>query len=155
MADRPDFTMYSYVEILVQTLERIINRPSYGGAEVSTVEQDVAANADTTLITITGQGMIYGGRITVAANMIQPNSMWLTTIDDNIQSLVPFSVLAEYNMGQPHGVSPIITRYDPTNFRYGFILPYGVTFEESAIFAFRETHGDTPTILMDMTYALI
>ena len=155
MADLPDFTNYSYVDLFAQTLSRILNRPTYGGAQVSTVVKAAVANDDTLYMAIDGPGMIYGGCVAVWAGMTQEHSMWLATIDGNAQCPAPFDILARFNMGQPHGTSPICTRYDMINFEYGFILPYGITFEENAVFSYREAHGDTPMVMMVMTYALV
>jgi len=155
MPDYPDFTRYAYIDIIAQTIERVLARPTYGGAQVSTVVKAAVASADTEYIAIAGEGMIYGGCIAVWGGMTQENCMWLSNIDGNAQCPAPFNVLAGFNMGQPHGTSPIMTRYDMVNFQYGFILPYGITFEESAVFSYREAHGDTPTVLMVMTYALV
>jgi len=155
MTDFPDYTQHAFIDIVAQSLGRILNRPTYGGAQVSTVMQAVGASTDTELISIAGEGMIYGGCVAVWAGMTQENCMWLSTIDGNAQCPAPFQVLARFNMGQPHGTSPITTRYDGINFEYGFILPYGITFEETAVFSYREAHGDTPTVLMVMTYGLV
>ena len=155
MPDYPDFTQYAYIDIIAQSLGRVLARPTYGGAQVSTVIAAANPNADTQYIAIAGEGMIYGGCIAVWGGMTQEDCMWLSKIDGNDQCPAPFNILADFNMGQPHGTSPIMTRYDMVNFQYGFILPYGITFEESAVFSYREAHGDTPTILMVMTYALV
>lgn len=155
MADFPDFTQYAAIDLFTQTLDRLLNRPTYGGAQVSTVMKNADPNDDTQYISVTGPGMIYGGCIAVWGGMTQEDSMWISKIDGNDQCPAPFDILARFNMGQPHGTSPITTRYDAVNFEYGFILPYGITFEETAVFSYREEHGDTPSILMVMTYATV
>lgn len=154
MPDYPDFTQYAFIDIVAQTLGEVINRPVYGGALVSVVMKAVTANADTELISITGEGMIYGGCIAVWGGGQQKDSIWINEIDGNEQCPATFDILFTYNMGQPHGTSPIITRFDEVNYQYGSILPYGITFEEALKAIYREEHGGTPTVLAVMTYAL-
>lgn len=153
--DYPDFTQYSYIDIYAQTLGRVLNRPTYGGAQVSTVVQVATANDDTELISIVGEGMLYGGSLAVWGNLTQEDSYWKNVIDGNTQSPTVFSILSQFNMSQPHGSSPIVTRYDMVNYEYGFIIPYGITFEESFVCYYHESHGDTPTVMMVLTYALV
>ena len=52
----PDY--YNGVDVTYQTLAEIINRPKYGAGQRSTAAVAVDASAETTLITITGKGMV-------------------------------------------------------------------------------------------------
>lgn len=154
MPDYPDFTQYAYIDIIAQSMGRLLNRPTYGGAKRSNVLQVVAPNADTEFISVAGEGMVYGGYMAVWANMTQSNSKWGMLIDGNDLFSPGFGIIADFNLMKPYGVSVFMTCYDVVTFRYGFILPYGVTFEESVVISYREGNGDTPLVMVDLTYAL-
>lgn len=154
MSDYPDFTQYAYIDIIAQSLGRVLTRPTYGGAQVSTVLKAANPGVDTEFIAIAGQGMLYGGYIAIYANMDIAASAFVSVIDGNPQDVVLFGVLKEFNIGQEHGIGPEVRRWDAINFRYAFVMPYGITFEESLVFSYRESEGDTPSVLVDMSYAL-
>ena len=154
MPDYPDFTQYAYIDIIAQSLGRVLTRPTYGGAQVSTVLKAVTPNDVTEFIAIAGEGMIYGGYIAVWASMTQAVCLWTSVLDGNDQSPVSFEIMKGFTGSYPHGMSPIMTRYDMVNFQYGAVMPYGITFEESLVFSYREGEGDTPSVLVDMSYAL-
>jgi len=154
MPDYPDFTEYAYIDIIAQSLGRVLTRPTYGGAQVSTILKAANPGVDTELIAMAGEGMLYGGYIAVYANKTIATSSFVSVIDGNIQSPVLFEVLKNFSMGDTHGTAIGVTHWDEITFRYGFILPYGITFEESAVFSYREDEGDTPAVLIDISYAL-
>lgn len=155
MPDRPDFTGYAFVDVFTQTLTRMLNRTTHGGAKTSSVEQVVTASDDTEFISIAGEGMIYGGCLSLVASVTQQAAMWLITVDGNLQSVIQFNDIANFNFTQPYGMMPICTMYNEIDYEYGFTLPYGITFEETVVLSYREAAGDTPNVLMIVNYALV
>lgn len=149
----PDY--FNVVDIALQDLARVVNRPTYGGAKVSIFQGTATANADTLLFSISGTGMLYGGCIYITCTATQKSGIWYNVCDGNPQCPVTLNILNEARMVMPHGTSPILTRFDEVNFVYGCIIPYGITFESSFVSYWREQDGNTPNVVAVMTYGMV
>lgn len=155
MTDFPDYTQYAAIDIFTQTLDRILNRPTYGGALTSAVTRAVTANDDTLLMSVAGEGMLYGGLLIVDAGMTQEDSLLFPILDLNSQAVISFGSIIDLGFVRESGVTPIVCNYDDVNNVYSFALPWGITFETSFSMLYREAHGDTPTVTCIMYYALV
>ena len=153
MADYPDFQLQT--NIANQTLAQIINRPKYGAAD--SVEGNVAATAnDETLIcTVSGKGIIYGGRIQVPDVSAPETSRPRLYIDDELVVGPNFIGMLRYGMCRYGAHIWTLSKYDQTAEIYVAVLQPGITFEESATLKYNEAEGQTPTVYGIIVYALV
>ena len=63
MSDLPDFTNYSQVDLVQQTIAFLTNRPMYGEATNAMLVASIEGSGDYHVINVYGKGMIYTGNI--------------------------------------------------------------------------------------------
>ncbi len=155
MTDFPDYTQHAFIDIVAQTLGRVLTRPTYGGAISSNIALTVASASPTTLFDISGEGIIYGGYLWVDAIATAVIDKWLWYIDGNLQNSLRFDRLFDNNCTQPYGAAPVLTRYDEVNYDYGLIWVPAITFESGFIVQYSESYGRTPDVRSGVSYALV
>lgn len=149
----PDW--YRGVDIAYQALAQMIVRPTYGGAIESQGNQVVTASATTTLVTISGKGMIYGGHGRTQYTSTQMDSGLRLELDGNLVFYEPFRDLDTYGATSARAYPVIISKYDNAGFYYAASLAYGLTFESELVLKYVENHGTTPNIYYSIVYALV
>jgi len=149
----PDY--YRGVDIAYQALSEMIVRPKYGGAIGSSGSGLVAANSLTTLLSISGKGMIYGGYVWLQHTSTQKNSYVQLEIDGQVVAGDSFLTLNGIGADKPRACPIPILKYDDTGFTYCVGFAYGVTFESTLKVQYDENHGDTFSVDYNLVYALI
>ena len=130
-------------------------RQQYGGAKVYGAWHTVTANAFTTLLSVSGKGMIYGGALVLDAAATQKNSYMAVFIDGSSVLASTFERMNEYGHNNPGGYPLSLTMFDEVNFKYAVQLLYGITFETNFRIDYRESHGATPLVNLGLVYALL
>lgn len=130
-------------------------RPRYGGAMKSTGTKVEAPLGYTSLITLSGRGMLYGGLVYLNHTSTQKGSEVIVKVDGrNMISMrfVDMNLLGVCSVG----IYPtVLLDYDDVRFIYCVGLAGGVTFETSIEIVYNELHGSEPTVFAEMMYALI
>lgn len=132
-----------------------IVRPRFGGALRSYDLRNVTGSAPTTLISVVGKGMLYGGLLSLDEAASQKNSIVRLKVDGQYISGPSFYFLNYYGTTIAGAYPVVLTKYDETNFVYGVTFSYGVTFETELALVYQEEHGGTPLIYSEMIYALL
>lgn len=132
-----------------------IARPYQGGANIETNSKIATASDITFLINVTGKGVIYGGVLLISYTSTQKNSLPIIYIDDVQMVSATFFATNYYSLNKPDTLLFYGLKYDDTNYIYSVALTPKITFESEVVIAFREAHGNTPTIITWMTYALM
>ena len=142
------------LNLKAQDLAEIINRPKYGAANVALANMiECSAGEWTPLITVSGRGVIYGGRVNIT-------EAWNDS--DFIAMEIDGTELGSTGMSQMWGwgdTYPMpgwfyITRYDKTMPRLHLKIPTGITFETSARIKYYATATDR-TVWGQLLYALV
>lgn len=143
------------VDINLQSLSEVINRPKYGSIQTLLFQDAIWGDAETSLGSVSGTGMIYGGFINVNANSLN-NSIYIKTkIDDLVISgLSPYTLLA-YGLILPDHSIPSLIYYDDINHVHTMGFSFGITFEESLEITFFRSPGVQSNVTMLLHYALI
>lgn len=142
-------------DVYLQTLAELMIRIKYGSAKVASYSGTPAANTTTALFTISGKGIIYGGSAKIESTASQGNDNLGVILDG--ESLNDWLLTWEntFNIHMYHGAVPLLQCYDEVNFKYGWSIPMGLTFESSFVGFYIERHGRTPTVRVDIVYALV
>jgi hypothetical protein len=108
------------------------------------------------MLTVSGEGMIYGGTVCVDANASQANSVVKMIIDDETQTSISFGVLNQYSLNQRMGSISHLAHYDDINFLYAVFLPVSVTFESmfEVVYYNAATTGQA-VVAVTVSYALV
>lgn len=130
-------------------------RPRYGGAQAESTYKVVTANDQTTLLSITGKGMVYGGFLRLEHTTSQKDSGIWVYVDDEKLSVDTFEALKNYGLDVEHSYAIYLRKCDETNFRYCVALSYGITFESKFEILYSEAHGGTPKVYCRVIYALM
>lgn len=130
-------------------------RPAYGGGQRLASSKTVTASDDTTLLTITGKGMVYGGYILLDHTASQVNSIPVLAADGKKICSIKFDTLNKYNMVSPGKYPVFLTKFDNVNFIYGVAFSYGITFETEIAMNYIEAHGATPVVNYSLIYTLM
>lgn len=149
----PDY--YRGVDITYQTLEQMINRPKYGGAESAWGSTPVDANDTTLLVSINSKGMLYGGAAYMSYALTQAKGLFELKVDGSFITDKSLVELNAFNISKPQSYPLYLLKYDDTKFVYSVAVSYGITFENEVVLSYVEDDGGTPTIYFDLTYALI
>lgn len=148
----PDY--HRPIDVAIQTMTEIVNRPKYGAAEILIINSAVGINQETWLGSIAGKGMIYGGWITVDLQGSQWNSIPILRIDNEEVGRTSFANLYRYSLTKEHNEGTYLRAYDITNQIYTVGISHGFTFETQFEILYYETHGLTPTVYARIIYAL-
>lgn len=130
-------------------------RPKYGAANNSHLNKVVTANTRTTILSVSGKGIIYGGCMYLDYTSGQRDSIPVLKVDGLDLSVISIYDLYWYSMTKPHTGSFYLLGYDDDLFVYSLGISPGVTFESSFELIYDEKHGTTPTVRCSVDYALI
>ena len=155
MSDLPDFTNYSQVDLVQQTIAFLTNRPMYGAAHNIYGEKTIGANSQTTLCLINGKGVIYGG-ILYAENQPRVNNDGiLIYVDDNVTITSSWENLLKFNATDYGDYGIKLTCFDEKNGNYNISFMGGITFEDNFYIVYAEQEGHNVTIGYNIIYALL
>lgn len=149
----PDY--YRGVDIILQSIAEITNRPKYGSGQNAAGYHVVTANAQTILAQITGKGMIYGGYVRIEYTSTQAGGGVFLYVDDEKLGSIGFDALRKWGMTVEHSYPVYLRTFDDVNFIYTVAFSHGFTFEESLRLDYIETDGTTPTAWWQIIYALV
>ncbi len=149
----PDF--YRGIDVAFQSLGQIINRPKYGGADVVDGTVIVTATSGTTLVTVTGKGMIYGGYMYLDSAASQKTGSPLLNVDGNLLTVLDFEEMNKFGLSRQWSKPYSLVKYNEVDFVYAVQLYYGITFETSFFLSYSESEGATPSVRYAVVYALI
>ena len=130
-------------------------RPRYGGAKGAMGNKTLTANAENTLVSISGKGMIYGGNMRFDGVLLDRWDVIHLYIDDVLFYQTNFYSLnlAKYTI--PGTSAIFIQSYDDVNGLFSIGVSGGYTFESSFKFSITENRGNTPQVFYNIFYALI
>lgn len=126
----PDY--FSVIDIRAQTLARVLNRPTYGGALFEDVQTTANPSVLKELINIEGTGMIYGFSLISVCAVQHTDSYIKTEIDGNLEAAPTWQELYDARVFTPCGLCPYLTLYQPGS-DLALMMPYGITFDENLI----------------------
>lgn len=115
----------------------------------------VVANVRTSLISVTGKGMIYGGFIALEYTESQANSRPELWVDGVYVANENFVSLKLWGVEKPFNFSLVLAKYNDTAFVYCVEIGCVITFEESVELIYYERHGKTPNVVARLCYALV
>jgi len=149
----PDYN--SAINLALQTLSEITNRPKYGAAQ--RVVGSVAATASTqiSLAQVSGKGQIYGGFISSLGTATQVLDYVDIEIDGVVFAGWTLNAIFYWNLMTQSAYPFHILRYDDKDFTYSVGVQPFLTFETSFEIFYEETYGRTPTIAYQISYAVV
>jgi len=151
----PDWYGFRMVNIFAQDLSEIINRPTYGAAQRSAGGTSATPTGLTTLVTVSGQGMIYGGYLYVDGTGTCDTDIWQITVDGTVMSASSLFQVNKRKITDKHMDILYEVNYDDTSFLYTHGIMPAITFETSFDIKYSETNGRTPVVVATVIYALI
>lgn len=143
------------VDVSGQLISEIINRPKFGGAQVLQYYAAIPASQNTSLGSVEGKGMVYGGFINVQGVATQKADNIRIYVDGTFLANAPISMLNAFSITSEHSYPIYELSYDNSAFIYNIAFSHGITFETSIEIKYEEMYGRTPTVSMDFIYALI
>ncbi len=149
----PDF--YRGVDVAYQALSQMIVRPKYGAAVKSAGNKVVASLGRTTLLAISGKGMLYGGLVYLNHTSTQKAAEVILVVDGDDMISMTFDNMNLLNVNIAGIYPTVLRRFDEVNFIYCVGLGYGITFETGLSVVYNELNVGTPTVFAEMMYALI
>lgn len=152
-AGKPDY--YRGVDISYQELAQVIVRPKHGGALYLSGQKAVSANSETTLLDVSGKGMIYGGSVWLDYTLTQADGEILIGNDASSILSPSFLRMNDYGILNPRSSVITLNKYDAVNYIYCVGLSYGITFESAFALGYIENNGTTPTVHYNLVYTLI
>jgi len=149
----PDY--YRGVDIAYQALSEIIIRPKYGAAEEAAGFTACAVGENTTLVSITGRGVTYGGYIWVNHDESCAGDIYmLKTEGETIFYVTPES-LNMFNFVRPAASALFLCCYDAVNYMYAVAIAPGITFETGLAIVYHAAGASAPDVNYNICYALI
>lgn len=149
----PDY--YRGVDIALQGLSEVINRPKYGGAQETAGGVVVTAGEEKELASISGKGMIYGGLLFLEHTASQSSGIPKLTVDGNLLSAMSFITMNDFNITKQWAFTLYLMTFDEVLFRYAVAVSNEITFETGFKLIYEEKENETPTVYFDLIYALI
>lgn len=143
------------IDVNAQSLGEVTNRPKYGGAVTTIGGVAVTANDRTTLATVSGKGMLYGGVIFLWASGSQKTAYPLLQVDGELIAHMKFETLMRLGINKPFAYPLFLLMYDDVEYEYCVAVMQNITFETSFDLIYDEREGATPTVYFHVCYALI
>ncbi len=143
------------VNISAQELAEVTNRPKYGASQAASGTAIITTTALTTLFTISGKGMIYGGRLVSTGNVSHSLHTLKLYVDGELVLVNAFSELLSYNTAIPFSTPFYLMNYNDVDFVYAAGFNYGYTFESSIVLQYGRTETGTFPVYYILYYALI
>lgn len=143
------------IDIVAQALSEVINRPTYGGANVSIYNDFAPALSATDIISVLGTGMVYGGYFYIAdANDHLNDGLGVVIDGTELFAISPNSLLL---WGVKSGMNfPLqLAMYRPDLYQYIVLVKGGLTFESSFKLRYHNILGDSAGVLAQAYYATI
>jgi len=138
------------ININAQTIERLIEAPSYGGARYIQSSGSVEPGDDVVIASITGAGIIYGGFIVITDERTPERGGIGIDIDGTGFPSLTFARLDEAQIYERNNWFVYLRKYDTTNYFYVLAFTPGVTFDSS----YKVHYGRIPTAVGDGNYDL-
>ncbi len=151
----PDHQIQARSNIIQQDLTRLVQRPSYGGAQVSNGSVGFAGGANPTITAISGKGIIYGGFLTSIGSVSQRLDTVRLDIDGTQISLETFRNHQLWGVDQEHSKVTYILKYDNTDFIYTVGLSGGITFETSFTVIYKNNTATLTSLHWEFLFALV
>lgn len=149
----PDF--YRGVDVKLQALSELTARLKNGTPTSSAGNKVVASLGRTSLLSVTGKGMIYGGLVFLNHTSTQKAAEVIQVVDGDDMVSLTFDNLNLLSVDKVGMYPLVLRRYDEVNFIYCVGLGSGITFETSFEVVYNELNTTTPTVFTHLLYALI
>lgn len=130
-------------------------RPSYGAASLASGAVVAGSMVLTTLTTVAGSGVIYGGRIFVINNATHVDDKPIITVDGYAMGGVTWEQFPIYGYDKIYSHPFTLVNYDIINGRFGVSLLPGITFEDSISLGYVNVELDEPDVYFFLVYALV
>jgi len=130
-------------------------RPSLGSAQIGGFARLAIANDTIVALTITGNGIVYGGHAYCKGTASQRMDEYHIYVDGIRLGSQWFEKKNTYQLTTPYSSSLYELRYDDVNFEYAIGIMPNITFETSLELRYRETQGNTPLLRGEIYYTLI
>lgn len=132
----------AFLNVKAQDLAEVINRPKYGGARGVTDLVTCIVSEWTTLFTISGKGMAYGGVIANLASNSDYTDHVRYTLDGQVIFDDSFYNLNRYALVNPLGFPIFLTNYSSGVPEFCCSFSYGITFDVSVKVEFMGSVGN-------------
>jgi hypothetical protein len=129
--------------------------PQYGSVSEAKAEITIATGTETTLVTISGKGRIYGGVVLCASGNVKNADYVKLYVDDVLLISICFYDLTWYGL-YPDGDSPLyIIRYDETTPKMIAGIRKDITFSKSFKIAWKSDDANSRVVRYRLHYSLI
>lgn len=155
MSDLPDFTNYSQVDLIQQTIAFLTNRPMYGEAKIVDGFKIITAKSEETLFSISGKGKIYTGIIFIFTDHSVKSDIIELYIDDDRIFSEYWETFWFYGIERPDDFVAWLSCYDESNHIYTLSIKSDITFEESFKVKYRNNANDNVKVSYKIIYALL
>lgn len=142
------------INISGQELDSIINRPKYGAAVSLFFTKLITTEDTSTIFSISGKGMIYGGWLDANGVGIHSDDAPEFYIDGALVQELSFNDMLSGHVVVP-SISPyVLLRYDQVGFKYTVGAVYGYTFESGIVMKYVNVNGSNVSVGGLIYYAL-
>ena len=155
MSDLPDFTNYSQVDLVQQTIAFLTNRPMYGEAKRVYGSKLIDPQSRVTLVKIAGKGKIYGGCIFADTDHKVENDMIYICIDWYAVLAYEWNWFIRYNQTRINDFVAWATCYDDVNYIYNLAFMSDLTFEEDVEFEYSNKTSNSVYVGYEIIYSLL
>ena len=138
-----------------QDLGYLTQRPMYGAAKGAQYTPSITANADTTILTINGSGMLYSCCVCVSDSNTCSADRVKAYIDGSSLMEQSFLDLSDGGFFFPGSNLFTLDKYDDIDYKYNLSMHSGITFDTSFQLVFTEVNGNTPIVKSIIRYALL
>ena len=144
-----------HINVAAQDIAQIINRPTYGGANVSTYDSNPPTSTTTELISITGQGVIYGGYIWIHDGTSRYNDSFILHVDGVDIFNITSYYLRTLNFSKYENTPLRMCVYNEYMKYYLATIQNDITFESNFKIKYANAGGGASTVTAQAYYATL
>jgi len=143
------------INITAQRASQLIQRPKYGAPQVLGFTGPLLPNGITTLGSISGRGIIYGGFIHIYGNSLDDDDTLYLTIDSVLVAITDWFTLRFGGSTKNHSLYLYLINNDESDWLYTVGYSNDITFESNIQIKFKEIYGIKFNCYMRLNYATI
>ena len=155
MSDLPDFTNYSQVDLVQQTIAFLTNRPMYGEAKLVFGDKTYDPHTGAAMVKITGKGKLYAGIIYLDTDHSAKTDTVNMYIDSGQIFTAKWETFMKYNVTRLNDFIAWLSCYDEVNYKYMLNLMGDITFEESLQIGYFNDSDYSVMVSYNLIYTLL
>jgi len=143
------------INIAAQSADQLIERPKYGAPQSILIQGTLAEDEYKTIFSLSGRGIVYGGKFMVFSPFSAKNTALYLSLDDVVVFSHTFAELNTYKITDQFQHYIFLVYYDDGAHFYSVVFTQDITFESNVTLQAKSFSTGTAGYTAIYNYSLI